>query len=129
MESGTVPSDEIDDAWEELLEVDPEGKWFTKSLKMSAFISKKCYERIFDQEVTNIEYIGVFGCISDKVKFRMIPNAYFHKEELGIIVIFSDIASVIVLYYIFGKLKAINQEYLQILDDNVIKMQDFSVQI
>lgn len=94
---------------------------------MSAFISKECYERVFDTEVTNIEYIGILGCIADKVKFKMLPNTYFHKEELGIIVVISDVLSVIVLYYIFGKLKVINQEYLQILDNNVIRMQDFSV--
>lgn len=129
LETGANPNEVIDDRWETVDEIDPNGKWMTVQIKMSALINKHCYERIFEVESTNIEYIGVLGCISDKVKFKMLPNTYFHKEELGIIVIISDIFSVVILYYIFGKLKVINQEYLQILDNNVIRMQDFSVQI
>lgn len=59
----------------------------------------------------------------------MVPGIHFHKEELGLIAVCSDMFSLLVMYYVFGKLKAINQEYLQILDDNVIRMQDFTLQI
>ena len=33
------------------------------------------------------------------------------------------------MYYLFGKLKSINKEYLTILDNNVIRMKDFTIQI
>jgi hypothetical protein len=72
--------------------------------------------------VTSIEYIGVVNCMKDYVNFALIPGMHFHKEELGIIAIFSDILSILVMYFIFGKLKTINEEYLTILDNNVIRM-------
>ena len=122
-----IPDDIVHGDWENLIEKDPNGKWYVKSIKMSKLVSEFCYRRIFDQEITNIEYIGIMGCISDKVKLILFPDTYFHKEELGIIVIFSDMISVVIMYYVFNKLKQINLEYLQILDNNVIKMQDFSI--
>lgn len=33
------------------------------------------------------------------------------------------------MYYLFGKLKSINEEYLNILDNNVIRMKDFTIQV
>lgn len=43
------------------------------------------------------------------------------------IAVISDILSILVMYYLFAKLKAINEEYLTILDNNVIRMKDFTV--
>ena len=51
----------------------------------------------------------------------------FHKEEVGLITILLDILSCIIMYYMFGKLNQINDEYLEILDNNVIRMKDFSI--
>ena len=103
--------------------------WEIRTLKMSEMISELCYERIFFQEITSTEYIGVLACVTDKIWFKIFPGVHFHKEELGLIAVCSDIVSIIVMYYVFGKLKSLNQEYLQILDDNVIRMQDFTIQV
>lgn len=84
---------------------------------------------MYDQEITSLEYIGITNCIRDYVNFKFIPGLHFHKEELGIIAIVSDILSIIIMYYIFGKLKTINEEYLTILDNNVIRMKDFTIQV
>tara|TARA_B110000285_G_C15046419_1_gene574556 strand:+ start:905 stop:1090 length:186 start_codon:yes stop_codon:yes gene_type:complete len=61
------------------------------------------------------------------VIFPLLPSFHFHKEELGVIAVISDILSILVMYYLFAKLKAINEEYLTILDNNVIRMKDFTV--
>ena len=59
----------------------------------------------------------------------MIPSGKIHKEELGFIAVICDILSILVMYYMFNKLKRMNDEYLTILDNNVIRMKDFSVQV
>ena len=71
-------------------------------------VSKKCYERIFDVEITSSEYIAILACVTDKIFFKISPNIHFHKEELGFIAVCTDIFSVIIMYYVFGKLKNIN---------------------
>ena len=38
----------------------------------------------------------------------MVPSGQLHKEELGLIAVVSDIISIMVMYYMFGKLKAMN---------------------
>jgi hypothetical protein len=112
-----------------ITESDPDGKWIVRSIKLSDMISEICYERIYHKEITSLEFIGILHCIRDYVVFRPLPGFRFHKEELGVIAVVSDILSIIVMYYIFNKLKYINEEYLTILDNNVIKMKDFTVQV
>ena len=63
------------------------------------------------------------------MSFSMVPSGQLHKEELGLIAVVSDILSIMVMYYMFGKRKAMNEEYLTILDNNVIRMKDFSIQV
>ena len=79
---------------------------------MSDMISEQCYVRIFSTEITSTEYIGVLSCQTDKIFFSLVPGLSFHKEELGLIAVCSDMFSVLVMYYVFRKLKTINQEYL-----------------
>lgn len=97
-----------------------------KTNKLSDMVSKECYRRIYELEVTNLEFITIMGCISDNVKFL---GTKFHKEEIGLITVVIDIISIIFIYYMFGKLNQINDEYLEILDNNVIRMKDFTIQI
>ena len=59
----------------------------------------------------------------------MMPSGMVHKEELGFIAVICDLLSIMVMYYMFGKLKNMNEEYLTILDNNVIRMKDFSIQV
>ena len=98
--------------------------WEIKTKKLSRMVSEKCYKRIYQLEVTNLEFIAIMGCISDNVKFM---GKKFHKEELGLITVVIDIISCIFMYYMFGKINEINDEYLEILDNNVIRMKDFSI--
>jgi len=98
--------------------------WEIKTLKLSQMISEECYKRIFELEVTNLEFITIMGCISDNVK---LAGMKFLKEEVGLMTVLLDILSCIIMYYMFGKLNQINSEYLEILDNNVIRMKDFSI--
>ena len=69
------------------------------------------------------------NCIRDYVVFPPLPSVHFHKEELGVVAVLSDIISIFLMYYFFGKLKNLNEEYLTILDNNVIRMKDFTIQV
>lgn len=64
------------------------------------------------------------GCTSDNLN---LLGYNFHKEEIGLITVLIDILSIFFMYYMFGKLNQINNEYLKILDNNVIRMKDFSI--
>jgi hypothetical protein len=59
----------------------------------------------------------------------MVPSGFIHKEEIGFIVVLADIISTFVIYYMFRKMHSLNEEYLTILDNNVIRMKDFSVHV
>jgi hypothetical protein len=113
---------------EDILQEDPSGMWVVRRVRMSNLISEKCYRRVFNEEVTAADYIGVMSCVSDKLKMPL-SNVHFHKEQLGLLAVFCDILSLVLMYYLFGKLKSINAEYLKILDNNVIRMKDFTIQV
>jgi hypothetical protein len=100
-----------------------------KTNKLSEMISEKCYQRMYDLEVSQTELIAILSCQKDVMKFQMVPSGRLHKEELGVIAVISDIVSICVIYYMFGKLKLMNDEYLRILDNNVIRMKDFTIQV
>ena len=53
----------------ETAEVDPNGLWAVKIVKLSNLVSEECYSRIFKDEHTSIEFIGVTNCIRDYVVF------------------------------------------------------------
>ena len=112
-----------------LADSDPEGRWILREVKMSELISESCYRRIFDVEIATTEYIGVVLCISDELELPFAPGTRLHKEGLGLLAVIADLISLALMYYLFGKLKSVNEEYLRILDNNVIRMQDFSLQI
>ena len=75
--------------------------WEIKNNRLSDMVSKECYKRIYDLEVTTLEFVTIMGCISDNVKFL---GQKFHKEEIGLITVVMDIISILFMYYMFGKL-------------------------
>lgn len=52
-----------------------------------------------------------------------------HKLHIGTIAVIADIISILVVYYMFGKLKDFNSEYQEIMDNNVIKMSKFALRM
>jgi len=96
--------------------------------KLSEMISENCYKRIFDNEVVSNELIGVVGCMNDRIEIKYL-NFAFHKEKVGLLTVVIDILSILIMYYMFRKIKEINKEYLNIIDKNVIKIKDFSFAI
>lgn len=49
-----------------------------------------------------------------------------HKNQIGLIVVILDAISVLFMYFIFYKLEPLIDEYLGIIDNNMIKYSDFS---
>jgi len=70
----------------------------------------------------------VIGCKDDTVNFPLVPGE-FHKETAGLIIISFDIISILIMAVFFYKLKAINMEYLNIMDNMTVQMKDFSIKI
>ena len=99
-----------------------------ETMKFSTMISDACYNRIYNDQVTSIEFVFVAHCANDLL---MIPftSESFHKWHLGTFAVVLDILSVLVVYYVFNKLKEINLEYQEIMDNNIIKMSKFAIRI
>lgn len=94
-------------------------------------ISDNCYDRIFNKHITSIEWIIVAKCMNDQVQLPLTTskNFKFHKIHLGTFAVFCDMLGVIVMYYIFNKLKDLNNEYQEIMDNNIIKTSKFTIRI
>jgi hypothetical protein len=52
-----------------------------------------------------------------------------HKYRVGVLIVSLDIVSILIMTFFFYKLKVINNEYLDILDDMTVQMKDFSIKI
>ena len=71
----------------------------------------------------------VAKCMSDFVNVPLYPELRLHKLNLGSAAVILDIISVLVIYYLFNKLKDINYEYQEIMDNNIIKMSKFTIRL
>ena len=70
-------------------------------------ITEFCKDRITFLSLTSYDFIAVVGCTKDKVTVPFV-NMALHKEKIGIIAVAIDILSVAIMFYMFGKLKEIN---------------------
>lgn len=91
-------------------------------------ISEQCYKSIFDQEVVSNEFVAIIGCMKDNIQIETLGIS-LHKLQIGLIVVAIDILSILFMSFVFGRLKPIIEEYLKIVDQNMIKISDFSIQI
>ena len=66
-----------------------------------------CKDRITFLNLTSYDFIAVVGCTKDKVTVPLV-NVALHKEKIGIIAVAIDILSVAIMFYMFGKLREIN---------------------
>ena len=81
-----------------------------------------------DLSKTSFEYILIGGCKKDHVSFPFIKIP-IHKQKIGILIVVLDFLSIIVLAYFFQKIKDLNKEYLDCLDDLDVQMKDFGIKI
>ena len=94
--------------WEEFNPGKPYQPWVESTYQLTDMISEECYKRIYDLEVAQPELLAIVKCAKDVSKFSMVEGGRVHKEELGLILVCSDLLSIVVMYYMFGKLKALN---------------------
>ena len=66
--------------------------------------------------------------MKDIVRFKTL-GITLHKLQIGLIVVIIDAISLLFMNFLFGRLKPVIEEYLQIVDNNLIKISDFSIQI
>lgn len=90
-------------------------------------MSEHCLDRILNKKVTSEHLVMVVGCKSDYVDVGF--NAKFHKYEAGILIVSLDIVSLFIMAFFFGKLKKMNEEYLDIMDSMTVQMKDFAIRI
>ena len=100
-----------------------------KTYKLSEMISKDCFEKIYAEQKTSPFIVMIAGCVRDFVTLPNKQRTQLHIEELGLIAVSVDILSTLIMFFIFYKINVLNQEYIQILDNNVIRMSDFTVEI
>jgi hypothetical protein len=104
--------------------VDPE----EGDLNLYYLFREYCLDRIKYLKITGFEYILVVGCTEDSVTIPFLETK-IHKEKIGILVVILDMVSVMYMAFIFSKLREINNEYLEIMDDMRVQMKDFGVKI
>lgn len=66
--------------------------------------------------------------MKDNILIETIGIA-LHKHQIGLIIAIADAFSILFMYFIFWKMKPLIEEYLVIVDSNMIKYSDFSFQI
>ena len=76
--------------------------------------------------ITQWDYIVVVGCQEDEVDLPFSGGGSggkgdsgmkIHKENVGILIVAADMASIMIMAFVFIKVKTINDEYLTIVDD------------
>jgi len=68
----------------------------------------------------------ILGCQNDYIESSA---GKFHKDNFGIWLVATDIMCICVITYFFGKIKELNNEYIEIIDNLSITMSDYSLQI
>ena len=66
--------------------------------------------------VTSKLYIGILGCKYDDVNVPLMNNR-LHKEKIGTMIVIIDFASILLMMYFFSKINALNNEFLEKIDD------------
>lgn len=94
-------------------------------------ISDECKLRMSDPAylaITSKLYIGILGCKYDDVQLPF-GSKRLHKERIGIIIVVLDFSSILLMMYFFAKINALNNEFLEKIDDLRVQMKDFGVKI
>jgi hypothetical protein len=79
-------------------------------------------------QVSTVHLVMIVGCMHDYV-WAPFSDGENHKEAAGVLIVVLDILCIIIMSYMVNKLSALNSEYLEIMDNNVILMSKFTVQI
>lgn len=67
--------------------------------------------------------------MNDFVYMPFDESVFFHKEHMATFAVVTDMVGIIIIFYTFNKLKEINMEYQEIMDNNIIKMSRFAIRI
>lgn len=97
-------------------------------MNIAHLVKDECKYRIQYQKITSYDYILVVGCQEDQVTLPFV-NYKMHKQKVGILIVILDVISVIFMAFQFQKLRGINDEYLEIMDDLRVQMKDFGVSL
>lgn len=68
----------------------------------------------------------IVGCIHDYV-WSPFGDGQNHKEGAGVFIVILDIICVVFMSYMVLKLEALNKEFLDVMDNNVILMSKFTI--
>ena len=92
-------------------------------------VREECYDRIFNKKIGSMEFIMVALCMNDFVYMPFDENLFFHKEHMATFAVITDMLGILIIYYTFNKLKEINLEFQEIMDNNIIKMSRFAIRL
>jgi hypothetical protein len=125
---------EIESYFNENCKNTPSCKWDFDAMEPRPFrdlISDECKGRIANSvggldPITSNQFLMVAKCSG--ITYG-IQGWMFHKLEIALICVIFDIVSIGIMIFVFIRLKTLNNEYIDIIDDNQITMKDFTVQI
>jgi hypothetical protein len=100
---------------------------YEQPLNLLSTVSDTCLHRIRWKNITSSDFILVVGCREDFIKVPF--GGMMHKYRVGVLIVSLDIVSILIMTFFFYKLKVINNEYLDIMDDMTVQMKDFSIKI
>ena len=69
----------------------------------------------------------ILGCQNDYIETELFGK--YHKDNFGIALVVTDIICIMVVTYFVRKIREMNQEYINIIDDLCITMSDYALQI
>ena len=78
--------------------------------------------------ITSKEFVLVISCQSLDVKAPIIET-YLNKEYIGVFIVFTNFISIIFMAHIFQTIAKINDEFLEIVDNLMVQMKDFSLKL
>ena len=88
-------------------------------------LSTKCISRIFSEQITSKYLLTTATCKDD----RLHSPFGIEKKGAGTLIVFFDIVSLMITFYVFSRLILINEEYISTMDNNIVKISSFTIQI
>ena len=76
-----------------------------------------------------MEFVAIMGCRIEDLKVPFTSSVFFAKKYIGLITISIDFICLYIAAQFYRKLRLLNEEYCRIIDDNDIRMSDFTVRI
>lgn len=105
--------------------------YFNRENWLGYKLKSKCYDKLAQRskvEKDDPQLIALATCISPKIKLPGVEEE-FEKEQLGLMIVFFDIATVLAIIAFTKILIGTQEEYADMFDQATIEMTDFTIRV